>query len=105
DPEVSPITSSSDTRLGASCRYHAECFVTRMKREAESARLLIVNHHLFFADLALRGEHPGRVIPDYDAVVFDEAHQLEDVATLFFGVRISAARVERLVADVERAVV
>jgi ATP-dependent DNA helicase DinG len=103
DPVLSAITSSSDTRVGASCQYHAECFVTRMKRDAESARIVVVNHHLFFADLALRGAHPGRVIPDYDAVIFDEAHQLEDVATTFFGVRVSEARVTRLLRDLERA--
>ena len=101
DPTLAAITSSSDTRIGASCRFHAECFVTRMKRAADSARLVVVNHHLFFADLSLRGAHPGRVLPDYDAVVFDEAHQIEDVATTFFGVRVSEARVSRLVRDVE----
>ncbi|HYJ11495.1 MAG TPA: ATP-dependent DNA helicase, partial [Polyangiaceae bacterium] len=97
------IASSSDTRVGASCVYFDECFVTRMRREAERARLVVVNHHLFFADLALRGPHPGRVLPDYDAVIFDEAHQLEDIATEFFGMRVSRRRLERLVMDTERA--
>jgi ATP-dependent DNA helicase DinG len=101
DPVVSHVTSSSETRVGAACQYHAECFVTRMKREAEAARLVIVNHHLFFADLALRGAHPGRVLPDYDAVIFDEAHQLEDIATMFFGIRVSQARVRRVVSELE----
>lgn len=103
DPVLSAISSSSDTRVGVSCQFHAECFVTRMKREADAARIVVVNHHLFFADLALRGAHPGRVLPDYDAVIFDEAHQLEDVATLFFGVRVSEGRITRLLGDVERA--
>lgn len=98
------VASSSDTRIGPSCQYFEECFVTRMKREAMAAQLIVVNHHLFFADIALRGPHPARVLPDYDAVVFDEAHQLEDVATEFFSVRISSVRVERLVADVRRSV-
>jgi ATP-dependent DNA helicase DinG len=102
DPVLSAIASSSDTRVGASCQFHGECFVTRMKREAESARIVVVNHHLFFADLALRGAHPGRVLPDYDAVIFDEAHQLEDVATMFFGVRVSEGRITRLLGDLER---
>jgi ATP-dependent DNA helicase DinG len=97
------IASSSDTRIGPSCQHFEECFVTRMKREAMGAQLIVVNHHLFFADIALRGPHPARVLPDYDAVVFDEAHQLEDVATEFFSVRISSVRVERLVADIRRA--
>jgi len=103
DPLRREVGSSSETRLGASCAYFNECFVTRMRREAEAAQLVVVNHHLFFADLALRGPHPARVIPDYDAVIFDEAHQLEDIATDFFGMRVSRARLERLLADAERA--
>ncbi len=97
------ITASSDTRLGNRCSHYERCYVTRMRRAAEEARIVIVNHHLFFADLALRGPHPGRVLPAYDAVIFDEAHQLEDIATDFFGVRISTQRIERLARDVERA--
>jgi ATP-dependent DNA helicase DinG len=103
DPVLGAVTSSSDTRLGASCQHFDECFVTKMKRAADSAQIVVVNHHLFFADLALRGAHPGRVLPDYDAVVFDEAHQLEDIATTFFGVRLSEARVARILRDVEHA--
>ncbi len=103
DPLRGEVSSSSETRLGPACPHYDSCFVTRMKREAESAELIVVNHHLFFADLALRGPHPGRVLPDYDAVIFDEAHQLEDIATEFFGIRVSGQRIERLVADAERA--
>jgi ATP-dependent DNA helicase DinG len=103
DPLRREVSSSSDTRIGAGCAYFNECYVTRMRREAEAAQLVVVNHHLFFADLALRGPHPARVIPDYDAVIFDEAHQLEDIATAFFGMRVSRARVERLLGDAERA--
>ncbi|MDQ2643033.1 MAG: ATP-dependent DNA helicase [Myxococcota bacterium] len=102
DPLRPEVSSSSDTRVGAQCPYYDECFVTRMKREAEAAELVIVNHHLFFADLSLRGAHPARVLPDYEAVVFDEAHQIEDVATEFFSVRASSVRVARLLGDVER---
>jgi ATP-dependent DNA helicase DinG len=76
-----------------------------MKREAEAARILVVNHHLFFADLALRGPHTGAALPDYDAVIFDEAHQLEDVATDFFGIRVSSARLQSMLRDAERAFV
>ena len=103
DPLRREVNSSSDTRIGAGCTYFNECFVTNMRREAEAAQLVVVNHHLFFADLALRGPHPARVIPDYDAVIFDEAHQLEDIATDFFGMRVSRARLERLIGDTERA--
>jgi ATP-dependent DNA helicase DinG len=103
DPLRREVSSSSETRIGAGCAYFSECFVTNMRRQAEAAQLLIVNHHLFFADLALRGPHPGRVIPDYDAVIFDEAHQLEDIASDFFGMRVSRARIDRIARDAERA--
>lgn len=95
------VQSGSDTRIGAKCTYHESCFVTKMRREAEAAQIIIVNHHLFFADLAMRGPFGGQVLPDYDAVVFDEAHQIEDIATLFFGTQISTGRVERLARDAE----
>jgi ATP-dependent DNA helicase DinG len=103
DPTRLAVASSSDTRLGVPCQHFDDCFVTRMRREADAARVVVVNHHLFFADLALRGPHPGRVLPEYDAVIFDEAHQLEDVATEFFGVRVSESRLLRALDDAERA--
>jgi len=103
DPVRLGAASSSETRLGPVCQHFDACFVTRMRREAERAQLVVVNHHLFFADLALRGPHPGRVLPDYDAVIFDEAHQLEDIATEFFGIRVSESRLGRALDDAERA--
>lgn len=106
-PEDAPIwadvQSGSDTRIGQRCAHYEACFVTRMRREAEDAQIVVVNHHLFFADLALRGPHGGSAIPDYDAVIFDEAHQIESVVTEFFGVRVSTARIEALIRDAERA--
>src|SRR5262249_10879776 len=97
-------------RIGAGCKYYDECFVTRMRRQAEAAQIIVVNHHLFFADLALktsanggRGGYGG-AIPAYDAVVFDEAHQIEGVATDFFGVRISTPRIDTLTRDARRAI-
>jgi ATP-dependent DNA helicase DinG len=102
------VQSSSDTRIGAGCSYFDECFVTRMRREAEDATLVVVNHHLFFADLALRRGRGGEyasAIPPYDVVIFDEAHQIEEIATDFFGVRVSSSRVDALVRDAKRALV
>jgi ATP-dependent DNA helicase DinG len=99
DPIWPRISASSERRIGPTCQYFESCYVTRMKREAAAARIVVVNHHLFFADLALRGEHPASVLPDYDAVIFDEAHLLEDVATEHFGVSVSSARVARLCSD------
>jgi ATP-dependent DNA helicase DinG len=100
------VASSSETRIGAGCEHFEECFVTRMRREAEGAQIIVVNHHLLLADLALRtGRRAAHasVLPPYDAIVFDEAHQVEDVATDFFGVRVSSARVEAFLRDTERA--
>ncbi|MEY4582146.1 MAG: hypothetical protein RL701_6849 [Pseudomonadota bacterium] len=99
------VQSSSETRIGAKCKHYDECFVTRMRRRADDAQLVIVNHHLFFADLALKGPHSGGVLPRYDAVIFDEAHMIEDVATDFFGVSVSTAKLEHLVRDAQRAFV
>jgi ATP-dependent DNA helicase DinG len=98
------VTSSSETRIGASCEHYEACFVTRMRREAEEAQIVVVNHHLLLADLALRGRRGvhASVLPPYDAVIFDEAHQVEDVATDFFGVRVSSARIEAFLRDAER---
>jgi ATP-dependent DNA helicase DinG len=74
--------------------------VTQARRLAERAQLILVNHHLYFADRALRAAHPGaRVLPDHDAVIFDEAHQLEDVATEHFGARVSTHKLAELVRD------
>ncbi len=100
------VASSSETRIGANCEHYEACFITRMRREAEDAQVVVVNHHLLLADLALRtgrrGQHAS-VLPPYDAIVFDEAHQVEDVATDFFGVRVSSARVDAFLRDAERA--
>ena len=99
------VASSSETRIGVNCEHFEACFVTRMRREAEDAQIVVVNHHLLLADLALRtgkrGQHAA-VLPAYDAVVFDEAHQVEDVATDFFGTRVSSARIEAFLRDAER---
>ncbi len=107
DPIWPRISASSERRVGPGCRYFDACYVTAMKREAARARIVVVNHHLFFADLALRGAHPASVIPDYDAVIFDEAHLLEEIATEHFGVSVSSARLARLASDaaasIERA--
>jgi len=103
-PESSPIwnevTTTPDARIGPRCPHFERCFVTQARRLAEKADLILVNHHLYFADRALRAAHPGaRVLPEHDAVIFDEAHQLEDVATEHFGARISTHKLAQLVRD------
>jgi len=107
-PEDAPIwreiVSSPETRLGKRCPFVADCFITGMRRRAQEAQVVVVNHHLFFADLALRNRFPeAQVLPTYEAVIFDEAHQLEDVATEIFGVQASSLRLFALARDVERA--
>jgi ATP-dependent DNA helicase DinG len=99
-PLWSEVTNTPDGRIGPRCPYFERCFVTQARRLAEKAELILVNHHLYFADRALRAAHPGaRVLPEHDAVIFDEAHQLEDVATEHFGARVSTNKLALLVRD------
>jgi ATP-dependent DNA helicase DinG len=98
------ITASPETRLGNRCPYAERCFVTQMRQKAAHAQVVVVNHHLFLADLALRSRWPeAQVLPPYEVVIFDEAHQIEDVATEVFGVQVSRARLFALARDVLRA--
>ena len=99
------LSTTRETCLGARCPLHEACFVTRLRARAEASDILVVNHALFFADLALRtsrGNGEG-VLPRYDAVVFDEAHALEDAATEYFGVGVSSFRFEDLARDAQVA--
>ncbi len=93
------IDARSETCLGQKCPDYDPCFITRMRQRAMDADIVVVNHHLFFADLALRGGQYGQVLPDYSAVVFDEAHQIEDVAAEYFGAQVSSYQLEDLVRD------
>lgn len=103
-PLWSEVTTTPDARIGPRCPYFERCFVTQARRLAERAELILVNHHLYFADRALRAAHLGaRVLPEHDAVIFDEAHQLEDVATEHFGARISTHKLAQLVRDAHLA--
>jgi ATP-dependent DNA helicase DinG len=93
------VSTTSESCLGGKCPLYEQCFVTQARRRAEACQLVVVNHALFFADLALRsrgGEKELRVLPPYDAVVFDEAHALEDVATEFFGRSVASGRLQVL---------
>jgi ATP-dependent DNA helicase DinG len=97
------VSATSDTCLGSECPRYDECFVTRMRQEAATSDLVIVNHHLLCADAAVRRGAFGEVIPACHQVVLDEAHQLEDVATQYFGMSVSSYRLEDLARDIERA--
>jgi ATP-dependent DNA helicase DinG len=98
-PLWSEISASSENCLGSKCPRYEDCFITRMRQRAAASDLVIVNHHLLCADAAVRqGEH-GEVIPPCSFAVLDEAHQLEDVATQYFGIAVSNYRIEDLTRD------
>jgi ATP-dependent DNA helicase DinG len=95
------IDARSEICTGQKCPDYDACYITRMRQRATDADIIIVNHHLFFADLALRGGEYGQVIPDYSAVIFDEAHQVEDVAAEYFGAQVSNYQIEDMLRDMQ----
>ena len=109
-PESGQLWSKLDARtdrcIGAECQQFDRCFITEMRRRAAESDIIIVNHHLFCADLAIKAAAErapdAGVLPEAGVVVFDEAHELEDVATDFFGVSVSNVRVEDVLRDVEQ---
>ena len=98
------IDARSDLCSGQKCQQFERCFITKMHQKAQESDLIIVNHHLFFADLAVKGGPSGKegggIIPDYGAVIFDEAHELEDVAGQYFGTSVSTYQFEELTRDI-----
>ena len=108
-PETSALWHKLDARaeacLGQKCSEWERCFVTEMRRRGMESDIIIVNHHLFFADLAIKLQADGApdagILPDAAAVIFDEAHELEDIAGNYFGISVSNLRVEDLARDVE----
>jgi ATP-dependent DNA helicase DinG len=95
------IDARRDTCTGQKCPQFERCFITLMHQRAAESDVMIVNHHLFFADLALKQSDYATLLPEYQAVVFDEAHELEDVATQYFGRQFSNYRVDELARDTE----
>ena len=108
-PEASALWHKLDARvdtcLGQKCKEFERCFITEMRRRAAESDIIIVNHHLFFADLSIKLEAEGAadagVLPDCGAVIFDEAHELEDIAGNYFGISVSNLRMDELAHDVE----
>ena len=108
-PESSALWHKLDARseacLGSTCPDYRRCFITEMRRKALESDIIIVNHHLFFADLAVKQEASGApdagILPEAAAVVFDEAHELEDVASSYFGLSVSNIRFEELARDTD----
>ena len=108
-PEASALwhklDARADTCLGQKCKEYDRCFITEMRRRAAESDIIIVNHHLFFADLSIKLEAEGApdagVLPECGAVIFDEAHELEDIAGNYFGISVSNLRMDELTRDVE----
>jgi len=109
-PEASAVwhklDARADTCLGQKCKDYDRCFITEMRRRAAESDIIIVNHHLFLADLSIKLEAEGApdagVLPDCGAVIFDEAHELEDIAGNYFGISVSNLRMDDLTRDVEQ---
>ena len=93
------IDARSDLCTGQKCPQFERCFITLMHQKAHQSDIIIVNHHLFFADLAVKGDGSEGIIPQYGAVLFDEAHEVEEVAGQYFGVSVSSYQFEELVRD------
>ena len=104
-PENAPIwslvTSTRENCLGAECQYYQDCFVMKARKEAQQADVVVVNHHLFFADVALKDTGVAELLPSANTIIFDEAHQLPDTATLFFGDTVSTSMILELCRDVQ----
>jgi ATP-dependent DNA helicase DinG len=98
------IDARRETCTGQKCKQFDKCFITWMHQRASEADVIIVNHHLFFADLALKQSDYASILPDYEGLVFDEAHDMEEVATQYFGIQVSNYRVEELARDTEATV-
>ncbi|MCS6504441.1 ATP-dependent DNA helicase [Burkholderia thailandensis] len=102
-PETSPVwsmvTSTRDNCLGQECPHYKDCFVMQARREAQQADLVVVNHHLFFADIMLRDTGMAELLPSANTIIFDEAHQLPETATLFFGETLSTTQLLELARD------
>ena len=102
-PENAPIwmhvTSTRDNCLGQECPQHDDCFVLKARKEAMEADVIVVNHHLFFADVMLRDEGVAELLPACNTVIFDEAHQLPETASLFFGKSLATSQLLDLATD------
>lgn len=101
-PTWGELSMGSEGCMGRECALYEECHVTRARRAAHEADLVVVNHHLYFADLALRSQTEAELLPAYQAVVFDEAHNLEETASGYFGTQVSNYRMNDLLGDVTR---
>lgn len=100
-PVIPTITSTNDNCLGKDCPSYQDCFVLKARKKAMDADVVVVNHHLFLADLAIKETGFGELIPEADVFIFDEAHQLPDIASQYFGQSVSSRQVQELAKDIE----
>lgn len=100
-PIIPTITSTNDNCLGKECASYQDCFVSKARRRAMDADVVVVNHHLFLADLAIKETGFGELIPEAEVFIFDEAHQLPDIASQYFGQSVSSRQVQDLAKDIE----
>ncbi|EKO3399218.1 ATP-dependent DNA helicase [Vibrio fluvialis] len=98
---IPTITSTNDNCLGKECPSYQDCFVSKARRKAMEADVVVVNHHLFLADLAIKETGFGELIPEADVFIFDEAHQLPDIASQYFGQLVSSRQIQELAKDIE----
>ena len=103
DPLWPQVTSTRDNCLGQRCPDYARCHVIAARRQAQEADVVVVNHHLLFADLALKEDGFGDILGTADAIILDEAHQIPDLATQFFGTQLGSRQIENLLADARAA--
>ena len=95
------VTSTKENCLGQNCEFAKSCFLIKARKEALAAEVLIVNHHLFFADFILKDEDVSEILPAADTVIFDEAHQIPDVGSIFFGDNFSTIQILNLIQDIQ----
>ncbi|USD42028.1 ATP-dependent DNA helicase [Vibrio sp. SCSIO 43135] len=100
-PVIPTITSTNDNCLGKECPSYTDCFVLKARKKAMDADVVVVNHHLFLADLAIKETGFGELIPEADVFIFDEAHQLPDIASQYFGQSVSSRQIQELAKDIE----
>ncbi|EKO3580857.1 MULTISPECIES: ATP-dependent DNA helicase [Vibrio] len=98
---IPTITSTNDNCLGKECLSYQDCFVSKARRKAMEADIVVVNHHLFLADLAIKETGFGELIPEAEVFIFDEAHQLPDIASQYFGQSVSSRQIQDLAKDIE----
>lgn len=100
-PIIPQVISSNDNCLGSDCPYIKDCFVSKARKQALDADIVVVNHHLFFADMAVKENGFGELIPTAETIIFDEAHQLPDIATQYFGESLTSYQLFELVKDIQ----